>query len=343
MGIRSTVGRTLDRVLGPSTVQRLRRAEVAGRRRLINLLDVEARVASRSSERRASESATGQQRRAELIDALGRRSLADSVNQEGMTWATNDPFVPHPPATMTRHQVLQQLHRALAPRTYFEIGVRWGDSLALSRARSIGVDPAFKIRCELHCDLRTFAETSDDFFARADAFDHFDGSPIDLAFIDGMHLSEFALRDFINVERRCARGSVVLIDDVLPRNNLEAYRLRRSKSWAGDVYKLHGVLRRLRPDLVLVPLNTKPTGTLVVANLDPESSVLQDAFDGLGDELTSPDPQSVPDDILTRRVAVAPELLLASEVWQQAVELRNAGAADVGPLWKQLDALPRLG
>ena len=339
MGVRSTISNVLDRTLGPSIVRRLKQTEAAGRRRVINFLDVEARARElRRAQRAAEPRPSAEERRAELIEALGHRSLADSVNQEGLGWATNDPFVEHPPPAMTRHQVLDELHRLLEPRTYFEIGVRWGDSLALSRTRSIGVDPAFKIRTELNCDLRTFAETSDDFFDRADAFDHFAGRPIDLAFIDGMHLSDYALRDFINVEKHCTSGSVVVFDDVLPRNDLEGYRIRRTKSWAGDVYKIFGILRALRPDLVLVPLNTKPTGTLIVANLDPTSTVLDDAWAGLVDELTSPDPQSVPDEVLSRSVAADPERVLASNVWPKVKELRDGGATDFDEVWTDLNA-----
>ncbi len=327
-------------------MQRLKQIDAAGRRRLIDLLDVEARAKQRSKASKAAQPIPNpEQRRAALIEALGRRSLADAVNQEGLGWATNDPFVPHPAETLTRHQVLEELHRLLEPRTYFEIGVRWGDSLTLSRTRSIGVDPAFKIRTELNCDLRTFAETSDDFFARADAFEHFDGHAIDLAFIDGMHLSDFALRDFINVERHCTNGSVVVFDDMLPRNHLEGYRIRRTKSWAGDVYKVFDILRRLRPDLVLLPLNTKPTGTLIVTNLDPQSTVLHDAWPNLVDALRSDDPQSVPEDVLNRSVAVDPEKLLASEMWTRLVGLRNKGAtpSELAAVWAELAALPRLG
>jgi hypothetical protein len=99
-----------------------------------------------------------------------------------------------------------------------EIGIRTGRSMVLSRTRSIGVDPNFKIDMPIHCDVQLIKATSDDFFAEGDPLAHFEGAPVDLAFIDGMHLSDFALRDFINIEPYMADTGVVVLDDVLPRN-----------------------------------------------------------------------------------------------------------------------------
>jgi hypothetical protein len=94
-------------------------------------------------------------------------------------------------------------------------------------------------------------------------------TPIDLAFIDGMHLFEFALRDFINVERYCEPSSVVVFDDMLPRDVDEAARERHTQAWTGDVFKLRDVLVALRPDLRLTVVDTEPTGLLIVSNLSP--------------------------------------------------------------------------
>ena len=58
-----------------------------------------------------------------------------------------------------------------------------------------------------------------------------------MAFIDGMHLSEFALRDFIGVERLSRWTGVAIFDDMLPGVE-EAGRDRRTRAWTGDVYKV---------------------------------------------------------------------------------------------------------
>jgi hypothetical protein len=228
-----------------------------------------------------------------------------------------------------RHAFLRGLHDVLRPRTYFEIGVRDGMSLTHSRAVSVAVDPAYAIDREVRCDLHLVRTTSDEFFARAHPFAHFPQPVVDLAFIDGMHLAEYALRDFVNTERWCRPGSVVVLDDMLPRTVEEAGRGRTGAAehgaWAGDVYKLTASLRELRPDLVVLEVDTEPTGTVLVLAPDPESRVLLRAYDRLARAYVVPDPQAVADETLTRSGAVEPERVLASSAWAKVVSLRDLG------------------
>lgn len=227
---------------------------------------------------------------------------------------------------MSRHELLAGLHQVLRPATYVEIGVHAGHSLQLSRCRSIGVDPAFDIREEVRCDLQLVKASSDEFFARPDSFAHLDGAAVDLAFVDGMHLADFAYRDFANMERHMAAGGVVVLDDMLPRNTEEAARNRTTKDWTGDVYKVARLLRDLRPDLIVLTVNTAPTGTVVVVGLDPSSRRLLDEYDSVLDQLVSPDPQDVPREILDRVGAVDPVGLIADPAWEQLRDLRTKGA-----------------
>ena len=252
-----------------------------------------------------------------------------------------DPFADFPKPSMKARAMLAGLHRVLRPRTYVEIGVSKGGSLARSRTKSIGVDPAFAITAELNCDVRLFRETSDDFFARPDAFGHFDGVPVDFAYIDGMHLSEFALRDFKNIEKRMARTGVVALDDMLPRNALEAARDRRTGPWTGDVYKLHRVLETYRPDFTLVPVNVHPTGTYLVFGLDPDSKVLDEHYDEIEATLLTPDPQVVGQEGRERLSAVDPEALLELDVWERLIQLREAVPSpdELAPLWTRVASL----
>jgi hypothetical protein len=241
---------------------------------------------------------------------------------------------------MERHEFLTHLHRLVRPRNYLEIGVQKGKSLALSRVPSIGVDPEFIINRALRCDLHLVRSTSDDFFAHRDPIrhlrsgrnplrnlargrpmlDHYrGGTRLDLAFVDGMHLFEFALRDFMNVERFADWWSVIVFDDVLPRNVDEAARERHTTDWTGDVYKLIPTLAHYRPDLLVIQVDTQPTGLLVILGADPANHVLRDHYDAIVAEAVIDDPQPVPSWVIGRDAAVSPEALIASPLWADVV------------------------
>lgn len=248
---------------------------------------------------------------------------------------------------MNRHEFLRQLHAQLRPRNYLEIGVNDGRSLALSRVPSVAVDPAFRIQVQIRCDVHLVKQTSDDFFAREDPIRHLRSSrdprknlrrgrplfgawigttTVDLAFIDGLHLFEFALRDFMNTERLTGPSSVIVLDDMLPRNVDEAARDRHTGDWAGDVYKVMPVLREHRPDLVVIPVDTTPTGVLVVLGADATSTVLRERYDDIIARWVVPDPQDVPRQILERHGAADPERLLAAGVWRDVATHRGGRA-----------------
>lgn len=231
---------------------------------------------------------------------------------------------------MLRHELLKSLHELLKPRTYFEIGVQTGRSLTFSRTTTIGVDPAYSITSEVLCDLHLVRATSDEFFARKDPLAHFPKPVIDLAFIDGMHLSEYALRDLINVERFTHPASVIVLDDMLPRHVDEAGRgreaARRRGAWAGDVYKVVSTMRELRPDVVCLEVDTAPTGTVVLLVPDASSTTLSSAYDDLVEQFVVPDPQKVPDEVLSRSRAIQPDRLLGAPIWSQIQKLRHHDA-----------------
>ena len=235
---------------------------------------------------------------------------------------------------MERHDFLTALHRQYRPRSYLEIGVFEGDGLARSATRTIGVDPDFRIRAELACDLQLVRSTSDDFFARPDPLSWFPDRAADLTFVDGMHLVEFALRDFRNAERHSTPTSVVVVDDVLPRSEAEASRERRTALWAGDTFKVTAVLERYRPDLTTVLLDTQPTGMLLVLGLDPSSTVLTHSYDEILAEFVTGEPGPLPDDVLDRRAASDPELVAALPLWGELAAARDAGGPlpDLAPL-----------
>lgn len=215
---------------------------------------------------------------------------------------------------MFYYAFLAELHRRLAPRAYLEVGVRNGGSLAQSRCRSVGIDPNFSITYELDGDVALFRTTSDEYFSRPDPLAPTGGTPFDLTFIDGLHLFEFALRDFIHAEACSSPRGLVVFDDVLPRSVDEAARQRHTDAWTGDVYGLVAVLARYRPDLVVVPIGTQPTGELLVTGLNPDDTTLRDAFDQILTEFRRPDPQPVPPALLDRSTVLPPERLLESDL-----------------------------
>ena len=220
---------------------------------------------------------------------------------------------------------LKALHDRLAPPTYLEIGIRHGDSLALAQGKAVGVDPFYDLRTELRDDVALFRETSDEYFDRDDPLAPFGGEPIAFSFIDGMHLAEFVVRDFANVERFSAWTTVVVFDDILPRTADEAARDRRTRAWTGDVYKALDALQRHRPDLICLRVDTEPTGLGVILGLDPFARELRERYDTIVGEAVVPDPQHVPAGVLQRAGAIAPERALASGVWQQLRDARDKG------------------
>jgi hypothetical protein len=179
---------------------------------------------------------------------------------------------------------LRRFHETLRPRTYLEIGVDAGRTLSLARPPTvaIGVDPAAPSEAgPFSATTRLFALESDVFFSTRDVAAEFGHPAIDLAFVDGLHLFEQALRDFVHVERHAARESVVLFHDCLPLDASTSSRTRHTGFWTGDVWKIVPILGRLRPDLDVFVIPTYPTGLAVVTRLDPASRVLEERFEAI--------------------------------------------------------------
>lgn len=204
----------------------------------------------------------------------------------------------------TRHEFLAQLHELLKPRRYLETGVQYGSSLnlAVHSELAIGIDPL--PLCQPHGNQQIFPVTADDYFQYYIAMEDW----IDFAFIDGSHLFEDALRDFINVEHHGHKGTVVVFDDVLPYNSEIASRNILPGDWTGDVWKTYYIFTLHRPDLGVFLVDTWPTGTMVVHNLDPNDTILPFCYQQLLDEYQTT--ENVPQEILSRSQAVSPQYVL---------------------------------
>jgi hypothetical protein len=190
----------------------------------------------------------------------------------------------HFPADYTR--LIDRIQQHVVPATYVEIGVASGRvlQLVLPGTSAIGIDPAPMIRYPLTPDTRVFAETSDDFFAQNDLNALFGQRPVDLAFIDGMHLFEFALRDFMNIEKYASSNTAVLVHDCFPIDEVTARRERETKMWTGDIWRLIVCLKQWRADLEVTVVNVPPSGLGIIRCLDPSSTVLADNYAEIVDQ-----------------------------------------------------------
>lgn len=186
----------------------------------------------------------------------------------------------------------------LRPRTYVEVGIYRGTTLALTRPPTIalGIDPDPRVPPELAARLKIFKQTSDAFFATHDLRAELGGLPVDLAFIDGMHQFDFALRDFANIERHSTPNTTVLVHDCFPLDRDTADRDRHTAFWSGDIWRLIVLLKKYRPDLKVHAIGTPPTGLGLIRGLNPASRFLLDNHDRLREEFLALDYGFLDDD-----------------------------------------------
>jgi hypothetical protein len=176
--------------------------------------------------------------------------------------------------------VLAELHQTRRPRTYVEVGVADGATLALAGDRTlcIGVDPAPDVPESIACRVHIETMTSDEFFSGPSVGEVLGGQAIDLAFIDGMHLFEYALRDFMSLEAHAGPESLIAVHDCLPRDEVSSSRERHSSYWTGDVWKLVVCLLDYRPDLEISMLDVTPSGLCLIGGLQASDTTLRDNY-----------------------------------------------------------------
>ena len=218
-------------------------------------------------------------------------------------WLNSDPSAEVTAGQESYLDVLGRIHKLLEPSLYVEIGVFKGRSLRLCNCDAIGVDPDPKLgqRSE---KLSLYSCTSDNFF-----FFHAKKAikkPIDLAFIDGMHLAEYVYRDFMSLEKLMNPKGVIVVDDVLPNHPLQATRARQTRAWCGDVWRFVRLLSEVRPDLKLTWLDTAPTGLLVVRRLEPANRTLWKHYNPLVRRLRDGATETLPQSLIKREMAIAP-------------------------------------
>jgi len=216
-------------------------------------------------------------RRADALAALSL-ALALGTEREILTVVADVAF---PGPCYKEH--LAWLHRHLNPATYLEIGVFRGETLCLARpgTSAIGVEPVPRPEANrvYQADTLVHQLTSDAYFAAISVGEIASPAPIGLAFIDGVHLFEQVLHDFINTEKQCQRDGVIMLHDTLPIASAAATRQRATSFWCGDVWKVISCIKRYRPDLSTLTIPTHPSGLTLVTGLDPNSTVLADCFE----------------------------------------------------------------
>ena len=174
------------------------------------------------------------------------------------------------------YELLDRLHELLRPRTYLEIGMGDGSSMALVRpgTRAIGVDPVPTLQSPIAAECLVVPQRSEDFLARSDLGRVFADGPPDVVFIDGLHTFAAVLDDLIGVERIAGPRTVVAIHDTIPLDEPTQRPDRVHAFYTGDVWKLLPVLWDLRPDLDVATVCTSPSGLTLVTGLDPSNRAL---------------------------------------------------------------------
>jgi len=123
----------------------------------------------------------------------------------------------------SRIQLLQKLVDINSYKTYLEIGCDSNvvfDNIKISVKE--GVDPVRG---------GTLRITSDEFFS-------YDDRKWDLIFIDGLHEYNQVSRDVENALQRLADNGSIVIHDMLPTNEQQAYLTWTVSEWLGDVWRL---------------------------------------------------------------------------------------------------------
>jgi hypothetical protein len=137
----------------------------------------------------------------------------------------------------TRYDVLNHIITEHSHSAYLEIGVESGitfKNVILDNKLGVDPDPSYK-------GDEIILKTSDDFFKE-------NNQMFDIIFIDGMHQLEYVYNDFFNSINYLSKNGSIVIDDVLPMNEREQYKvpikhyynngiLKYREPWTGDIWK----------------------------------------------------------------------------------------------------------
>jgi hypothetical protein len=231
---------------------------------------------------------------ADLAVMIGR--MQSQVGVTGWNDAATECVPDH--AGPDYRRVLTGLHESLKPKAYLEIAALTDKTLQLAQCASISINPQMIAIPEEGFGAKPacafYRMSADAFFADYDP-ERILGRPIDLCFLDGVHLCDHLLRDFINVEKFCDAHAVIVLHDCLPVEHPMADRNRGRPAilpqhggwWTGDIWRTVLALKKHRPDLRIAAFDAAPTGLVVITNLDRFSSRLADRYDAIVAEMMS--------------------------------------------------------
>jgi glycosyltransferase involved in cell wall biosynthesis len=127
---------------------------------------------------------------------------------------------------------------------YLEIGIEYGINFEnVHFTKKEGVDPDPKCYAVDTIAKKIHVQTSDEYFSEKDVDEK------DVIFIDGMHQSEYVLRDINNSIRILSYGGKLFMDDIIPSSYYEQLKIPRKhyyekgilkygEPWTGDVWKV---------------------------------------------------------------------------------------------------------
>lgn len=168
---------------------------------------------------------------------------------------------------MNRLELIKKIFEKTSFQNYLEIGCQTGFSfLPVNANRKIAVDPVFEIplKSKLKWYLKQpknfknkfFELESDTFFVQQKSFLE-NGSPIDVALVDGLHTFGAALKDTLNTLKYLNENGIIILHDCLPPHEAASYPSKFfptpeeiktienwTGEWCGDVWKSIVYLRR---------------------------------------------------------------------------------------------------
>lgn len=202
---------------------------------------------------RALEDQTGQ---LELVQALQAsvKDLTGLLNTASRTLAAS----PRAASGTDSSRRLNALVSMFSHPRYLEIGLDQGKTFeAIASTSRVGVEPVPRFDTgKLPVGSTVFIGTSDEFFEFADT-----GLELDVVFVDGLHTFQQTYRDIVHSLRHLRRGGVILVDDVVPCDEVSAIpdlsrslAERRARGmlgtpWHGDVFRVVPLLRDAHPQL----------------------------------------------------------------------------------------------